>query len=116
MPPTDSLALVKGTLDVLVLKALSWTPMHGFEITEWLEAQSGGRLEVDDSALYQALYRMEQRGLIDAQWGVTENNRRARYYRVTTAGRAHLRAETERWLEYAETVSGILTVPAKSAT
>src|SRR5918992_735461 len=113
MPPTDSLALVKGTLDVLVLKALSWTPMHGFEITEWLEAQSGGRLEVDDSALYQALYRMEQRGLIDAQWGVTENNRRARYYRVTTAGRAHLRAETERWLEYAETVSGILTVPAK---
>jgi PadR family transcriptional regulator PadR len=116
MPPTDSLALVKGTLDVLVLKALSWAPMHGFEITEWLEARSGGRLEVDDSALYQALYRMEQRGLIDAQWGVTENNRRARYYRVTTAGRAHLRAETERWLEYAATVSGILTVSAKSAT
>jgi PadR family transcriptional regulator, regulatory protein PadR len=116
MPPTDSLALVKGTLDVLVLKALSWAPMHGFEITEWLEARSGGRLEVDDSALYQALYRMEQRGLIDAQWGVTENNRRARYYRVTTAGRAYLRAETERWLEYAATVSGILTVSAKSAT
>jgi PadR family transcriptional regulator, regulatory protein PadR len=114
VPPAESLTVMKGTLDVLVLKALGWAPMHGFEITAWLETRSGGRLEVDDSALYQALYRMEQRGLIGAEWGVTENNRRARYYRVTTAGRAHLRAETERWLEYAQTVTGILTVPAKS--
>jgi PadR family transcriptional regulator PadR len=114
-PPPESLTVVKGTLDVLVLKALTWAPMHGFEITSWLEAQSGGRLEVDDSALYQALYRMEQRGLVDAEWGVTENNRRARYYRATAAGRAHLRAETTRWLEYAETVTDILTVTPKSA-
>jgi PadR family transcriptional regulator, regulatory protein PadR len=113
VPPAESLTVMKGTLDVLVLKALAWAPMHGFEITAWLEARSGGRLEVDDSALYQALYRMEQRGLIGAEWGVTENNRRARYYRVTASGRAYLRAETERWLEYAETVTGILTVPAK---
>jgi transcriptional regulator len=110
VPPPESLAVVKGTLDVLVLKALSWAPMHGFEITAWLESQSRGRLDVDDSALYQALYRMEQRGLVDAEWGVTENNRRARYYRVTAPGRAHLRAETARWLEYSETVTGILTV------
>ncbi len=115
MPPTDSLSVVKGTLDVLVLKALSWAPMHGFEITAWLEARSGGRLEVDDSALYQALYRMEQRRLVEAEWGVTENNRRARYYRVTAAGRAHLRAETARWLEYSATVTEILTVTPKSA-
>ena len=115
MPPAESLTVVKGTLDVLVLKALSWAPMHGFEITAWLEARSGGRLEVDDSALYQALYRMEQRGLVQAEWGVTENNRRARYYRATPAGRAHLRAETARWLEYAETVTGILAVTPKSA-
>jgi transcriptional regulator len=115
MPPTEPLTVVKGTLDVLVLKALAWAPMHGFEITTWLEARSGGRLEVDDSALYQALYRMEQRGLVDADWGVTENNRRARYYRVTPAGRAHLRTETERWLQYSQTVTGILTVPPKSA-
>jgi PadR family transcriptional regulator, regulatory protein PadR len=115
MPPAESLTVVKGTLDVLVLKALSWAPMHGFEITAWLETRSGGRLEVDDSALYQALYRMEQRGLIDAEWGVTENNRRARYYRLSAAGRAHLRAETERWLQYAETVTGILTVSPRSA-
>jgi PadR family transcriptional regulator PadR len=115
MPPADPLTVVKGTLDVLVLKALTWAPMHGFEITAWLEGRSGGRLEVDDSALYQALYRMEQRGLVEAEWGVTENNRRARYYRVTSAGRAHLRAETARWLEYSETVTGILTVSPRSA-
>jgi transcriptional regulator len=112
----DQLALVKGTLDVLVLKALSWGPMHGFEITTWLEENSGGALDVDDSALYHALHRMEERGLITAEWGVTENNRRARYYGVTPDGRAHLRAETARWLRYSEMVSGILTAAAKAAS
>ncbi len=110
----DSLDLLKGTLDVLVLKTLSWTPMHGFEITTWLEERSGGRLAIDDSALYQALHRMEERGLIEAEWGVTGNNRRARYYKVTPAGRAFLRAETARWLRYSETVTDILTVAARS--
>jgi PadR family transcriptional regulator PadR len=105
----DQTPLVKGTLDVLVLKALSWAPMHGFEITTWLEDRSGGALAVEDSALYQALHRMEERGLVAAQWGITANNRRARYYEVTEAGRAHLRAETARWVRYAETVTGILT-------
>ena len=104
----DQLTLVKGTLDVLVLKTLSWGSMHGFEITAWLEERSGGTLEVEDSALYQALHRMEERGLVSAEWGVTENNRRARYYTMTRAGQAHLRAETTRWLRYSETVSGIL--------
>ena len=107
MPP--ALPIVRGTLDLLVLRALAWTPMHGFEILTWLEEQSGGGLELDDSALYQALSRLEGRGLIAAEWGITENNRRARYYKSTTAGRAHLRAETAKWLRYAETVSGILT-------
>ena len=105
----DVLPLVKGTLDVLVLKALSWTPMHGFEITAWLEGRSRGALGVKDSALYQALYRLEERGHVVAEWGVTENNQRARYYRVTDAGRAHLAAETAQWVRYAETVTGILT-------
>jgi len=109
------LALVKGTLDVLVLKALSWGPMHGFEITTWLEDSSGGTLDVDDSALYHALHRMEERGLIAADWGVTENNRRARYYGATSAGRAYLRAETARWLRYSEMVSGILTAASRTA-
>ena len=110
----DSLALVKGTLDVLVLKALSWGSMHGFEITTWLEDTSGGSLDVDDSALYHALHRMEERGLIAGEWGVTENNRRARYYSVTSAGRAHLRAETARWLRYSQMVSGILTAASRT--
>ena len=109
----DQLALVKGTLDVLVLKALSWGPMHGFEITTWLEDSSGGALDVDDSALYHALHRMEERRLIGAEWGVTENNRKARYYRITAAGRAHLKAQTSQWLRYAETVSDILSAPAR---
>ena len=114
MGATESLPLVKGTLDALVLKALSWGPMHGFEITTWLEERSGGRLGVEDSALYHALNRLEERGHIDAEWGVTENNRRARYYRVTTAGRAHLRAETTRWAQYADTVTTILSAPTRS--
>jgi PadR family transcriptional regulator PadR len=105
---------MKGTLDVLVLKALSWEPMHGFEITTWLEDTSGGALDVDDSALYHALHRMEERGLIEADWGVTENNRRARYYSVTAAGRAHLRAETTRWLRYSQMVNGILTAAGRT--
>ena len=112
---SEPMPLVKGTLDVLVLKALSWGPMHGFEITTWLEDRSAGALGVEDSALYQALHRMEERGLIAAQWGTTGNNRRARYYSVTAAGRAHLRAETSRWVRYAETVTGILTAAPQRA-
>ena len=110
------LPLVKGTLDVLVLKSLSAGPMHGFEITTWLEERSGGTLEVEDSALYQALHRMEERELITAEWGVTENNRRARYYRVTPEGRSHLGAETKKWVRYAETVTHILTSPPRAAS
>src|SRR5690348_6030029 len=105
----DALPLVKGTLDVLVLKGLSWGAMHGFEITSWLEAHSSGRLDVEDSALYQALHLMEERGLVEAEWGVTENNRRARYYKLTAQGRAHLRTETKNWMQYADTVTAILT-------
>ncbi len=111
----DALPLVKGTLDVLVLKALTWCPMHGFEITTWLEDRSAGAIGVDDSALYQALHRMDERGLIRAQWGTTGNNRRARYYSVTATGRAHLAAETTRWVRYAETVTGILTAVPQRA-
>jgi PadR family transcriptional regulator len=108
------LPVLKGTLDLLVLRALSWTPMHGFEIVSWLERAAGGSLELEDSALYQAVYRLEERGLLQAEWGVTENNRRARYYKITPAGRSHLRAETKNWVEYAGTVTDILTA-AKSS-
>ncbi len=110
----DPLALVKGTLDVLVLRALAWGPMHGFEISCWLEERSAGALGVEDNALYQALHRLEGRGHVAADWGVTPNNRRARYYRLTAAGAAHLAAATARWVRYAETVTGILTAPLRA--
>jgi transcriptional regulator len=111
----DTLPLVKGTLDILILKALTWMPMHGFEIVQWLEGRSGGTLGVRDSALYQALHRIEARGLVSGDWGVTGNNQRARYYQLTKAGRAHLAAETAQWVRYAHTVTGILTTAAGPA-
>ena len=106
----DALPLLKGTLDLLVLKTLTWGPKHGFGISSWLDEQSSGTVGVDDSALYQALHRLEGRGYIAAEWGVTENNRRARFYTLTTAGRRHLKAETESWLRYTTTVTSILAV------
>src|SRR5690242_18228753 len=102
------MALIKGTLDVLVLKTLSWGPMHAFEIATWLEDRSGGRLSVEDAALMQALHRLEGRQLLVAEWGITTNGRRARYYKPTAAGRAHLRAETKRLTEYVDALTTIL--------
>lgn len=87
--------LLKGTLDALVLKTLSWEPMHAFEIGRWLADRTGGELAVEDAALIQALHRLEERRLLTGEWGVTGNNRKARYYRITASGRAHLKAETE---------------------
>lgn len=102
------LGVLKGTLDVLVLKMLTWGPMHGFEIVTRLEAESDDILDLEDAALYQALRRMEERGFLDAELGVTENNRQARYYSITPRGRAHLRAETANWNRYATMVTDIL--------
>lgn len=104
-----TLPIVRGTLDLLVLKALDDAQMHGYQVTSWIEARSSGSLDFDDSAIYHALYRLERRSLIGAAWGVTENNRRARYYRLLDAGRAHLRAETERLVRYTDTMLTILT-------
>ena len=106
----QALPVIKGTVDVLVLKALTWAPMHGFEITTWIEEHSEGALEVEDSALYQALYRLEERALVEAKWGVTENRRRARYYQITRAGRSHLRDESERLTTYATKLAEILAL------
>ncbi len=106
--------VTKGTLDVIVLRALAWGPMHGFEIVEWIHRTTDQSLDLTDAAVYQALYRMERRKLLRAEWGTTQNNRRARYYKLTAAGTAHLRDETRRWVEYADTVTGLLTAPLKS--
>ena len=104
----EPMPLVRGTLDVLVLKTLSWGEMHAFEIIAWLEQRSAGRLTIDDSALLQAFHRMEERGLVTSAWGYTPNNRRARYYRMTAKGRAHLAAESAKLAEYTETLHAIL--------
>jgi PadR family transcriptional regulator PadR len=107
----EPLNILRGTLDTLVLRALLGVPMHGYQISEWLDARAKGNLVVLDSALYQSLYRLEKQRLIAAAWGVTENNREARYYRITAKGRALLRSETATWLRYAATVTAILTEP-----
>lgn len=105
---SDSLPLLKGTLDMLILKALSIEPMHGYGLSVWLEEGSDGDIVVEDSAIYQALRRLEGRRLVEAEWGVTENSRRARYYTLTSEGRAHLTDEARTWDRYAETVGKLL--------
>ena len=103
------MAMLKGTLDVLVLKTLSWGPMHGFEITNWLEERSDGHFDVTDAALLQALHRMEERELVVGEWGITENGRRARYYRLTPRGRAALRTESAALVDHMAALTAILT-------
>lgn len=105
----DTLPLLKGTLDVLVLKALAWDTMHGFEITTWLEERSGGLVAADEGALYHALHRLEERALIASEWRVTPNNRRARYYRLLPAGRTYLKTEGANLERYARALTAILT-------
>jgi len=109
----DKLAILRGTLDILVLKAVSWRPLHGFEISLWLDEQSGGTLHLEDSALYQCLHRLEARELISGDWGVSDNNRRARYYQLTREGRRHLASESERLVSFARTVTDLLTTSAR---
>ena len=111
----DTLPLVKGTGDLLVLKALSWGPMHGFGISLWLQDQSRGAVAIDDTAMYQVLHRLEERGFIESEWGVSENNRRARFYTLTSAGRAHLKSEIESWLVRSRSVTKILTLAPRSS-
>jgi transcriptional regulator len=106
--PGDSLDLLQGTLYLLILRTLSWEPMHGYGISRWIRQRTDGTLSVQDAALYQALRRMERKGWIEAEWGLSENNRRARYYRLTPEGRASLSAEASAWRRYAEAVFKVL--------
>jgi transcriptional regulator len=104
----DTLDVIKGTLDLLVLKALAWEPMHGYAILSWLRRATGDELRIEDAALYPALHRLEARGLIAAEWGVSANNRRAKWYRLTARGRKALRQESEGWHRYASLVARVL--------
>ena len=106
--PRDTSDLLHGTLDLLVLKALSTTPMHGFGLSKWIEQGTRNELEIVDSALYKALHRLEDSGAIASEWGISDNNRRAKYYSLTARGRKLLRTETATWKRYVVAVSGIL--------
>lgn len=99
---------LQGTLDVLVLKTLSWRSMHGYEVARWIEARSTGAFLLEDAALYKSLHRLEAAGAIAAEWGTSENNRRARYYTLTATGRKQLRVEAESWRAYAKAVAFVL--------
>jgi transcriptional regulator len=90
----DGIGLMQGTVDVLILKTLAWTPMHGYGISMWLRERTNGDLVVEDAALYQALHRLERKGLVESEWGVSDLNRRAKFYSITRAGRTQLKNET----------------------
>ena len=102
------LDLLQGTLDLLVLKTLAWEPMHGYAVARWIRDTTQDALQVEEGALYTSLHRMEKRGWIAADWGVSENNRKARYYRLTPAGRKQLAGKTAAFERYAEAVFRIL--------
>jgi PadR family transcriptional regulator len=104
--------VMQGTLDVLVLRSLRAGPQHGYGITSWIRQCTDGDLEIEDGALYQALHRLEHRGIVQAAWGVTDNNRRARYYKLTARGRRELRAAEESWRRYARAVFRVLDAEA----
>lgn len=97
-----------GTLDTLVLKTLSWGPRHGYWIARWLEDTTENGIRVEEGSLYPALYRMEKRGWIEAEWGMSELGRKAKFYRLTPRGRKQLKAETAEWAEFARAVSVVL--------
>lgn len=105
--------LIQGTLNVLILKTLSWGPMNGYAIAQWVREATAGDIEVEEGALYPALHRMEHRGWIAAEWGVSENNRRAKYYRLTPLGRRALRARTDSWERLVSAVGKVLHAQAR---
>lgn len=107
MPP-EPMSLLQGTVDVLVLQALSRGPLHGYAVSQWVHDRTSGTLQIEDAPLYKALHRLEHHGCVDAEWGLSENNRRARYYRLTPVGRQRLRQEIKTWRRYAAAVSEVL--------
>jgi transcriptional regulator len=104
---------LRGTMELLVLRALVWGPAHGFAIARWIEAATKETLAIEEGTLYPALHRMEERGLIEAEWGISENNRRAKYYRLTQRGRVQLKSQTVSWRRYAKAVFLALEASSK---
>lgn len=106
MKPTGD--LLQGTLGILVLKALARGEMHGYGIARWIEQTTHDVLRIDDGSLYPALRRLEDRGFVESEWGVSDMNRRAKFYRITRAGRAHLKAESSTWMRFASAVMDVM--------
>ena len=109
----EDLDLLRGTLDLLILKTLSWGPMHGLAVLCWIEQVTEQRLQITEGALYPALHRMEQKGWLDADWGYSDRNREAKFYKLTAAGRRQLTAELSKWSRYTEAVN--LLIAAQGA-
>ena len=109
----DPTELLHGTLDTLILKTLAWGPRHGYAVARWLEARGGGAdiLRIEEGSLYPALFRLERRGWVAAEWGISETKRRVKLYHLTDAGRARLAVETAQWQRFAQTVARILGAP-----
>ena len=108
MPTTETKDRLHGTLDALVLKTLSWGPRHGYAIARWLEDASANALEIEEGSLYPALYRMERKGWIEAEWGTSELGRKARFYRLTPAGKKQLQSEVGRWRQMAKAIGLVM--------
>ncbi|HEY9467027.1 MAG TPA: PadR family transcriptional regulator [Vicinamibacterales bacterium] len=109
------LELLRGTLDLFVLKTLSWGPMHGLAVLQWIERTTNQRLQIEEGALYPALHRMEAKGWLDAEWGHTDVGRRAKFYRLTAAGRRQLTAEVSKWERYSEAVAMLIAAKGEGA-
>jgi transcriptional regulator len=108
--------LLRGTLDVLILKALSWGPRHGYAVAEWVKMATDEHLLVEEGPLYTALHRLERKGWLTSEWGYSENNRKARYYQLSRAGRQQLRQEVSSWEKYVGAVTRALAMPAPRAS
>ena len=104
--------LFTGTLEILILKALSWGPLHGYAIGRWIRESTKDALVIQEGALYPALHRIEGKGLVSEEWGLTDTGREARFYALTAAGRKHLRAESQRWSQFARAVTHALALTA----
>lgn len=107
--------LLRGTLDLLILKSLFWGPRHGYAVAEWIHAATDGTLLVEEGPLYTALHRLERKGWLDAEWGLSEKNRKAKYYQLSRSGRQQLRAEISNWERYAGAVSKAIAAAAVPA-
>jgi PadR family transcriptional regulator PadR len=112
MPPSTD--VLKGTLDLMILKALSWGPTHGYGLTKWIRQTTDETLQVEDGALYPALHRLEYKRWIRSEWGVSENNRRAKYYQLTAAGRRQLERELSNWARFSAAVGKIVNAEQRA--